>query len=57
MYYNVVVKDKEYHCIEENELIFYFGDDKKKALEFFNYIINISDYHVEFLQFNKDEED
>lgn len=57
MYYNVVVKDSFYGDGEYNQLVFYFGDNKQKALEFATYMAKISEYHIEFLQFEKNEGD
>lgn len=52
MYYNVVIKDDVEESLTQNELVFHFEDDYEEAIKFLNYIIKISDYHVEFLQFN-----
>lgn len=51
MYYNVVIKDDIEEEMVQNELIFYF-DDKEKAIKFLDYIITISNYHIELLQFS-----
>ena len=52
MYYNVVIKDDVEESLTQNELVFHFEDNYEEAIKFLNYIIKISDYHVEFLQFN-----
>ena len=54
MYYNVVVKN----CIgyAGEQLVFHFGYDFKEALKFVNYIAKISDYNIELLQLNEEEE-
>ena len=52
MYFNVVIKDDVEESLTQNELVFHFEDDYEEAIKFLNYIIKISDYHVEFLQFN-----
>ena len=52
MYYNVVIKDDVEESLTQNELTFHFEDNYEEAIKFINYIITISNYHVEFLQFN-----
>lgn len=56
MYYNVVIKDAFWDDENQNRLIFYFGNDYKKAIEFVNYIAEISEYHIEFLQFEENND-
>ena len=54
MYYNVIIKnglEDEQH----DELIFYFGSNYEEAIEFAKLITRISNYHVEFLQFEEKE--
>lgn len=55
MYYNVVIKDAFRDDENQNQLVFYFGNSYKKAIEFVNYIAKISEYHIEFLQFKEDD--
>ena len=55
MYYNVVIKDDVEESLTQNELVFHFGDDFEEALKFVNYIAEISEYHIEFLQFKEDD--
>lgn len=52
MDYNVVIKDEAEESLTQNELVFHFEDNYEEAIKFLNYIITISNYHVEFLQFN-----
>ena len=54
MYYNVVVKN--YIDYSGEQLVFHFGDDFEEALKFVNYIAEISDYNIEFLQLDEEEE-
>lgn len=54
MYYNVVVKN--YIGYAGEQLVFYFGDNFEKALDFVNYIAKISDYNIELLQLDEEEE-
>lgn len=54
MYYNVVIKNHVDYLGEQ--LVFYFGDNFEKALDFVNYIAKISDYNIELLQLDKEEE-
>ena len=54
MYYNVVVKDGlEFY--DSNCLTFHFGSNFQEALEFAEKILKISDFHIEFLQFEENE--
>ena len=55
MYYNVVIKDAFRDDENQNQLVFYFGNSYIKAIEFVNYIAEISEYHIEFLQFKEDD--
>lgn len=55
MYYNVVIKDDVEENLTQNELVFHFEDNYEEAIKFLNYIITISNYHVEFLQFEEKE--
>lgn len=55
MYFNIVVKDGYEYDIEHNELVFQFGHDFEKALEFFDFVVKNTEYHVEFLQFKEKE--
>lgn len=58
MYFNVVVKDNIDICYENNQLVFYFGENFEEALKFAEKILRISDYNVEILQFyNEDKEE
>ena len=43
MYYNVVIKDAFRDDENQNQLVFYFGNSYKKAIEFVNYIAEISE--------------
>ena len=54
MYYNVVVKN--YIGYAGEQLVFHFGGDFEEALKFVNYIAKISDYNIELLQLNEEEE-
>ena len=54
MYYNVVVKN--YIGYAGEQLVFHFGDNFEEALKFVNYIAKISDYNIELLQLNEEEE-
>ena len=54
MYYNVVVKN--YIGYVGEQLVFYFGDNFEEALKFVNYIAKISDYNIELLQLDEEEE-
>ena len=54
MYYNVVVKN--YIGYAGEQLVFHFGDNLEKALDFVNYIAKISDYNIELLQLDEEEE-
>ena len=53
MYYNVVVKN--YIGYSGEQLVFHFGDDFEEALKFVNYIAKISDYNIELLQLDEDD--
>lgn len=52
MYYNVVIKEP---C-EYTGMVFHFGDDFERALEFAKNILTISEYSVEILQLPKEPE-
>ena len=54
MSFNVVVKN--YIGYAGEQLVFHFGDDFEEALKFVNYIAKISDYNIELLQLNEEEE-
>ena len=54
MYYNVVVKN--YIGYAGEQLVFHFGDDFEEALKFVNKKAKISDYNIELLQLNEEEE-
>ena len=54
MYYNVVVKN--YIGYSGEQLVFHFGNDFEEALKFVNYIAKISDYNIELLQLDEEEE-
>ena len=54
MYYNVVVKDG-LDFYESNCLTFHFGDNFQEALDFAEKILKISDFNIEFLQFEENE--
>lgn len=53
MYYNVVIKES----YEYTGMVFHFGENFEKALEFAENILRISDYSVEILQIQKEEEE
>lgn len=54
MYYNVVIKDSDGYSWN-NELIFNFGNDMKKVLEFCEIVLKTSNNVVEILQFVDNE--
>lgn len=54
MYYNVVVKDG-LDFYESNCLTFHFGNNFQEALDFAEKILKISDFNIEFLQFEENE--
>lgn len=54
MYYSVVVKDGT-DFYESNCLTFHFGDNFQEALDFAEKILKISDFNIEFLQFEEDD--
>ena len=57
MYYNVVIKDEIEENISQNQLVFHFENNYDEAIKFLNYIITISDFHVEFLQFHEENQE
>lgn len=58
MYYNVVVKDTiDNYDAYGNSLVFHFGEEFEEAFQFMEKILRTTDYCVEFLQIEKDEEE
>lgn len=55
MYYNVVISDGEYDDQFYNSLVFYFGDNKEKAIRFAELVLSVSNYHVSILPFKEEK--
>lgn len=56
MYYNVIVKDG-IDFYDGNSLTFHFDENLEEALKFATKILNISEFNVEILQFEKDKKE
>lgn len=55
MYYNVIVKDT-IEIYDGNSLVFHFSSNLKEAMKFASMVLNTTNYHIEILQFEKEEE-
>lgn len=57
MYYNVVVADGDMMDEFYNQLVFYFGDNKEKAMRFAELVLSVSDYRVSILPFKEEKDE
>ena len=58
MRYNVIVSDdKDFSAQFRNELVFHFGENKEKAVQFVELILKISDYYVSILPIKEENDE